>query len=335
MAKKLQIAPKHPIYELTYNVVGNKLTYYGYIYNGKEYEDKKRSFSADILGNPGSYILNWNNKAVYTQTQAAYQILSGEYTVSNSIMTKYGAKTAVFEQTGCKGKYTFVKGNGKKLQVDPKHPIYELTYNVVGNKLTYYGYIYKGKEYEDKKRAFSANISGSPGSYILNWNNKAVYTQTQALVTMQQKENMRYLDASERRRKNYRAVTRTAQGNDSQKWVIKKVGDGEFTMQQKVNMRYLDAYEKKHNYRRRTYRAVTRKAQGNDSQKWVIKKVDDGEYTVQQKVNMRYLDAYQHRYNSKDVPVDYQAVTAKAQNYATKEGHSRDSQRWVIRVLEN
>jgi hypothetical protein len=112
--EKLDLWSPHGLYQLTYKVVGNKLTYYGYMYKGKEYKDKKKAFTATISGSPGAQILHWSNNAIYSQTQAACATLSGEYTVSNSIMTKYGAKTAVFEQNGCWGKYTFVKGNGKK-----------------------------------------------------------------------------------------------------------------------------------------------------------------------------------------------------------------------------
>mmetsp|Transcript_156068 Transcript_156068/g.291218 ORF Transcript_156068/g.291218 Transcript_156068/m.291218 type:complete len:399 (-) Transcript_156068:110-1306(-) len=89
--------------------------------------------------------------------------------------------------------------------------------------------------------------------------------------TLQQKSNMRFLDAYEDDANNYAVVTRAAQGDDSQKWLLKATGDGTYTIQQKVNMRFLDAYQEVDN---NNYAVVTRPAQGDDSQKWVIKACD-------------------------------------------------------------
>merc|ERR1719498_1506138 len=73
-----------------------------------------------------------------------------------------------------------------------------------------------------------------------NWCN---YDYVQALrsgmYTIQQKVNMRYLDAWEHSGKDYQATTRGYQGNDSQKWEIKQVGSGEYSIRQKANMRFL------------------------------------------------------------------------------------------------
>merc|ERR1712173_420768 len=83
------------------------------------------------------------------------------------------------------------------------------------------------------------------------------------------KVNNRYLDAHESG--EFGAVTRAAQGNDSQKWLLTQVGNY-YTIQQKVNNRYLDAYEDNSN----DFGAVTRTAQNNDSQKWKLTYVAGG-----------------------------------------------------------
>merc|ERR1711862_318863 len=83
-------------------------------------------------------------------------------------------------QNGCSGKYTFFNNENEKLDLWSPNKLYTLTYRVVGNKLTFYGYWWNGKEIREKKKQYSADISGSPGSYILTWSNKAVYTQKNA-----------------------------------------------------------------------------------------------------------------------------------------------------------
>merc|ERR1711879_385001 len=80
---------------------------------------------------------------------------------------------------------------------------------------------------------------------------------------------MGYLDAHEDNSNDFEAVTRTAQGNDSQLWLLTKVGNY-YTIQQKVNNRYLDAHESG------GFGAVTRTWEGNDSQKWKLTYVAGG-----------------------------------------------------------
>ena len=54
--------------------------------------------------------------------------------------------------------------------------------------------------------------------------------------TLQQKVNLRYLDAHTSSGNDYSVVTRAAQGDDSQKWVITHIANGLHTMQQKLNV---------------------------------------------------------------------------------------------------
>jgi len=127
---------------------------------------------------------------------------------------------------------------------------------------------------------------------------------------------MRFLDAHEGGAPHgdkYAVVTRTAQGDDTQKWLIKATGAGSHTVQQKSNMRFLDSYGGG------DCRAVTREFQGDDTQKWVFKATADGEYTIQAKFNMRFLDAHEDDKN------DYAACT--------RPDEGNDSQKWVLEKI--
>lgn len=85
-------------------------------------------------------------------------------------------------------------------------------------------------------------------------------------LTVRQRSSGRFLDAHEKSANDYRLVTRPAQNNDSQRWVLKAAGAGGYTIQQEVNDRYVDAYEDAAN----DFAVVTRPAQNNDSQRWIF-----------------------------------------------------------------
>ena len=114
----------------------------------------------------------------------------------------------------------------------------------------------------------------------------ATTTLPNGTYTIQQRSNMRYLDAHESGNDNS-AVTRTSQDDESQKWVITYAGRNTYTIQQSSSLRYLDAHESGSDYS-----AVTRPAQNNDSQKWIITKIGADTYTLQQKSTRRFLDAH-------------------------------------------
>merc|ERR1719262_612041 len=101
---------------------------------------------------------------------------------------------------------------------------------------------------------------------------------------------MHYLDAWQDSWHDYDVVMRQAQGDDSQKWLVTKVGENEYTIQQKATMYYLDAWEDwSHDYR-----AAMRQAQGDDSQKWIITQPGaNEECSIKQKATMRAMDAYE------------------------------------------
>jgi hypothetical protein len=73
-------------------------------------------------------------------------------------------------------------------------------------------------------------------------------------------------DAHETSAQDFSVVTRTAQQDDTQRWVVTRVDGTEYTLVQLSSRRFLDAYESAPN----DYSAVTRTAQGNDTQRWVI-----------------------------------------------------------------
>jgi len=131
----------------------------------------------------------------------------------------------------------------------------------------------------------------------------------QTIVTIQQVSNNRYVDAHEHAGEDFRVVTRTAQNNDTQRWIMTNVAGQIYTFQQVSNGRYLDAHE----YEGEDYRLVTRPAQNNATQQWLVIPLGNNVYTIQQVSNGRYVDAHEH------AGEDYRLVTRTAQNNATQQ----------------
>ncbi len=132
--------------------------------------------------------------------------------------------------------------------------------------------------------------------------------------TIQQKSSGRFLDAHDS--SDFSVVTRTAQNNDTQRWIFTLVG-GVYTIQQKSNGRFLDAHESGNDFS-----VVTRPAQNNDSQRWVVMHLDNElcTYTIQQLINGQFMDAHESSN-------DFSVVTRTAQN--------NDTQRWALAPLGN
>lgn len=110
----------------------------------------------------------------------------------------------------------------------------------------------------------------------------------------------------------YTAVTRTAQNNDSQTWIVTPADGGTYTIVQKNTKLFLDAFEDSGH----DYKAVTRKAQHDGSQQWIFTPLDDETYKIQQKKTERFLDAYETE------DKDFMAVTRTAQQDT--------SQHWIL-----
>jgi len=75
------------------------------------------------------------------------------------------------------------------------------------------------------------------------------------------------VDAHQTEQKDFAVVTRPAQNNDTQRWVLTPLGDDTYTIKQKSSGRFVDAHE----IVERDFAVVTRSAQNNDTQRWVIK----------------------------------------------------------------
>ena len=144
----------------------------------------------------------------------------------------------------------------------------------------------------------------------------SVNDPTQSSVyTIQQKSNGRFVDAHEIAEEDFALVTRTAQNNNTQRWILTPLGDNTYTIQQKSNGRFVDAHE----IAEKDFTLVTRTAQNNNTQRWILTPLGNNTYTIQQKSNGRFVDA--HEIAEKD----FALVTRPAQN--------NDTQRWLIKSL--
>lgn len=159
------------------------------------------------------------------------------------------------------------------------------------------------------KRALTADdIAGIQSLYP---NPSVPMALKQGVYTIRQKSNNRFMDAHESSANDFSVVTRTAQNNDTQRWIIRPVG-GIYTIQQKSNNRFIDAHESATN----DFSVVTRTTQNNDTQRWILWYLGNNTYTIQQKSNNRFVDAHESSTN------DFSVVTRPAQN--------NDTQRWVL-----
>jgi hypothetical protein len=134
------------------------------------------------------------------------------------------------------------------------------------------------------------------------------------VYTVQQKSSSRFVDAHEVPDFNFAVVTRTAQNNDTQRWVLTPVGEV-CNIQQRSNGRFVDAYE----VSSEDFSVVTRTPQADLSQSWVFIPLGSDTYTIRQLSSRRFVDAYE------DSSHDFSVVTRPAKN--------NDAQRWVIKPL--
>lgn len=84
--------------------------------------------------------------------------------------------------------------------------------------------------------------------------------------TIQRKRGRRFVDAHEIAEKDFAIVSRPEQNNDTQRWIIRSLGNDTFTIQQKSSGRFVDAHE----IAEKDFALVTRPPQNNDSQRWII-----------------------------------------------------------------
>ncbi len=173
--------------------------------------------------------------------------------------------------------------------------------NVDGSNPSFVGLLGAGRI-----NARRALLRASAGPAILSGTN-----------TIQQLSNDRFVDAHEHAGEDFRLVTRTAQNNDTQRWVVTPVPGHlvTYTIQHLSNGRFVDAHE----HGGEDFRLVTRSPQNNDTQRWVISDVGGCVYTMQQRSSRRFVDAHEH------TGQDFRLVTRTAQN--------NDTQRWIVRSV--
>jgi hypothetical protein len=136
------------------------------------------------------------------------------------------------------------------------------------------------------------------------------------IYTIQQQSTGRFVDAHEYAGKDFALVSRPAQNNDTQRWILRPLG-GVYTIQQESTGRFVDAHE----YAGKDFALVTRPAQNNDTQRWMLTRLEGNTYTIQQQSSGRVVDAYQ------SAEKDFALVTRTAQN--------NDTQKWVITPSAN
>jgi hypothetical protein len=136
------------------------------------------------------------------------------------------------------------------------------------------------------------------------------------VFTLRQRSNLRFVDAHEHAGRDFAVVTRTAQSNATQQWLVRPVG-GVYTIRQRSNGRFMDAHE----HSGEDFGVVTRTAQNNDTQRWIVTCLGDGEYTLQQLSSKRFLDA--HASQNKDFEM------------VTRPGSDSAPQRWLIRAARD
>ena len=140
-----------------------------------------------------------------------------------------------------------------------------------------------------------------------------------SIVTIKQRSSGRFLDAWDDGSNDWSVVTRPAQNNSSQEWMITwdDSGTSTGTVMQLSSGRFLDAHE----IESMDYRLVTRPAQANDSQRWQIWSIGGGYYNIIQMSNGRFVDAHEIAER------DFAVVTRPKQTDAT--------QQWLVKVLRN
>lgn len=128
---------------------------------------------------------------------------------------------------------------------------------------------------------------------------------------VRQRSSDRLLDAHEIASNDFRLVTRPAQDNDTQRWILTQVGTV-FVIRQKSSGRFLDAHPESAS----DFRVVTRPLQTDATQKWISTPDVAGSVRLRQLSTRRFLDA--HEIESKDFAL------------VTRPFQDNDTQRWTL-----
>ena len=134
---------------------------------------------------------------------------------------------------------------------------------------------------------------------------------TEGVYTVCQKSSGRFLDAHEIEEEDFRLVTRPAQDNDTQRWLLRPIASVH-TIRHKNSGRFLDADQSGFG----DFRLVTLPARTDDAQRWIVMPISIGSASIRELSNNRFLDAYETDAN------DFGAMTRPRRD--------SDSQRWFL-----
>jgi hypothetical protein len=135
------------------------------------------------------------------------------------------------------------------------------------------------------------------------------------IVTIQQTNGLRFVDAWDDGTNDWTVVTRNFQNDDSQKWRMTQVSGNVYTFQQLSSGRFLDAHETgAPGY---DFRMVTRPMQGNASQQWRLVDYGGAFYTMENVLLSQFAD------NTLESALDFHLMTGP-------QAQGSNSQTWRI-----
>jgi hypothetical protein len=123
----------------------------------------------------------------------------------------------------------------------------------------------------------------------------------------------RFLDAHDTPDKDFAVVTRPAQDNLTQRWILRHMGGRFYTIQQQHTGRFLDA----HDTSDKNFAVVTRPEQNDTTQRWIVARVSGSIYTLRQQSTGRFLEA----------------IFAGDAAVVTRPRSDDSTQRWIIRPV--
>lgn len=137
------------------------------------------------------------------------------------------------------------------------------------------------------------------------------------IVAIQQVSSGRYLDAWDDGSHDYAIVTRPAQNNASQQWIIQWDDSGAATgkLQQVSTGRFMDAHE----IAEKDFLQVTRPGQADPTQEWQVSSLGGDLYTLRQISSGRYMDAH--------------AIAEKDFAVVTRPKQDNNTQQWRLVVV--
>ena len=131
------------------------------------------------------------------------------------------------------------------------------------------------------------------------------------VVTIRQARARRFLDAHEIAGRDFRVVTRDAQSDNTQQWILTPVGSVA-VIRQVSSGGFLDTTT----IGDATSRVVARNRGDNDSERWLVLPDSHGGVTIRQLATGRFLDAHE--------------IAAENFHVVTRPAQSNDTQRWVL-----